>query len=260
VTVKSNSNFRHFTSVSQNQRQRRTQKLAGVNGIDFVCCRICGDRRRVISGRHLSKHDTDRETYIEEYGLSPDELIAKDFRKIQSSRRGFYPYGKHEWIAAIKNINKHGGSVFAGDLQDNHPHLYNQGVWIFGDWDSALRAAGFEPERMRIRRFWDKERVVKEIRALRRRKLPLTPSQVIKNHTDLFSGALRQYGSWNKALVAAGIADKEIPKKTRLGLLRELRDAMESRSDISNEQFVAGYGATQAVPGHYLLSPRTSAQ
>jgi hypothetical protein len=25
---------------------------------------ICGDHRRVISGRHLSKHDTDRETYM----------------------------------------------------------------------------------------------------------------------------------------------------------------------------------------------------
>jgi hypothetical protein len=28
------------------------------DGIEFVRCRICGDYRRVISGRHLSKHDT----------------------------------------------------------------------------------------------------------------------------------------------------------------------------------------------------------
>jgi hypothetical protein len=58
---------------------------------------------------------------------------------------------------------------------------------------------------------------------------------VMKNHPNLFSGALRQYGSWNKALVAAGITNKEIPRKTRLGLLRELRDAVESRSEISRE-------------------------
>jgi hypothetical protein len=49
------------------------------DGVDFVCCRMCGDHRRVISGRHLSKHDTDRETYMEEYHLTPDELIAKVF-------------------------------------------------------------------------------------------------------------------------------------------------------------------------------------
>src|SRR5438128_2909810 len=53
----------------------------------------------------------------------------------------------------------------------------------------------------------------------------------MKNHPNLFSGAVRQYGSWNKALVAAGIT--EISRKTRLGLLRELRDAVESGSDIS---------------------------
>ena len=76
----------------------------GDDDFAFVVCRICGDHRRVISGRHLSKHDTDRETYMEEYHLTPDELIAKDFRMIRSSRRGFYPHGKSDWIAAVKKL------------------------------------------------------------------------------------------------------------------------------------------------------------
>ena len=72
------------------RRQRKGSRyliLGGDEGIDFVRCRICSDHRRVISGRHLSKHDTDRETYMEEYNLTPDELIAKDFRMIH----GFLP-------------------------------------------------------------------------------------------------------------------------------------------------------------------------
>jgi hypothetical protein len=85
----------------------------GDDDFAFVVCRICGDHRRVISGRHLSKHDTDRETYMEEYHLTPDELIAKDFRMIRSSRRGFYPHGKSDWIAAVKKLHKQGRSVFA---------------------------------------------------------------------------------------------------------------------------------------------------
>jgi hypothetical protein len=72
----------------------RSERIVRKEGNDFVRCRICGDYRRVISGRHLSKHDTDRETYMQEYRLSPDELCAKDFRRIQSSRRGYYPHGK----------------------------------------------------------------------------------------------------------------------------------------------------------------------
>jgi hypothetical protein len=67
-------------------------------------CRTCGDHRRVISGRHLSKHDTDRHTYMEEYRLTPDELIAKACRVIQS-------HGKDEWIAAVKEVYKQDGKV-----------------------------------------------------------------------------------------------------------------------------------------------------
>jgi hypothetical protein len=56
------------------------------NGIDFVRCLICGKHLRVISGRHLSTHGTDRETYIEEYRLRPDQLCSKTFRINHSSR------------------------------------------------------------------------------------------------------------------------------------------------------------------------------
>src|SRR5215472_16548251 len=95
----------------------RRRRLDGAEGTDFVRCRICGDHRRVISGRHLSKHDTDRETYMEEYHLTSDELIAKDFRVLQSSRRGYSPHSKSEWIAATKTFHERHGKVFAKYLQ-----------------------------------------------------------------------------------------------------------------------------------------------
>ena len=98
--------------MSQTAPLKRT--FDGDDGFAFVVCRICGDHRRVISGRHLSKHDTDRETYMEEYHLTPDELIAKDFRRIQSSRRGYYPNGKSEWIRAVKKLYEKDGKVQAG--------------------------------------------------------------------------------------------------------------------------------------------------
>jgi hypothetical protein len=67
--------------------------FAGNDGFAFVVCRICGDHRRVINSQHLSKHGTDRETYMEEYDLSPDELTAKDF----SHHRKFSPRLLLEW-------------------------------------------------------------------------------------------------------------------------------------------------------------------
>jgi hypothetical protein len=87
------------------------QSFDGEDGFAFVVCRICGDHRRVINSQHLSKHDTDRETYMEEYHLTPDQLIAKGFRIIQSSRPGYYPNGKKEWIAAMKKVYEKDGNV-----------------------------------------------------------------------------------------------------------------------------------------------------
>jgi hypothetical protein len=43
---------------------------------------------------------------MEEYHLTPDEMIAKDFRMIQSSRRGYYPHGKSDWIATVKKVGR----------------------------------------------------------------------------------------------------------------------------------------------------------
>ncbi len=54
-----------------------------------------------------------------EYHLTPDELIAKAFRMIQSSRRGYYPNGKTEWIAAMKNVYEKDGKVFADQYAMN---------------------------------------------------------------------------------------------------------------------------------------------
>src|SRR5216684_999083 len=108
----------------QISRGRHARHFNGKDGITYVRCRICGDHRRVISGRHLSKHDTDRETYMQEFGLSPDELIAKEFRVIQSSRKGYHPYGKNDWVTALKKVYKKTRNILAGYLQKEYPHIY----------------------------------------------------------------------------------------------------------------------------------------
>jgi hypothetical protein len=170
---------------------------------------------------------------MEEYRLSPDELIAKAFRILQSSRPGFKPYGKTEWIATIKKIYKNNKDSSPGLLQKTHPYLYHQGVWIFGDADEGLRAGGFDPEITRLRSFWTEERLNREIRHLRQQKLPLYPNYVMKNHPKVLSQALRRHGTWKKALMANGFSPAR--KRFRLHLLTQLRDAMDSRAKISEK-------------------------
>lgn len=220
--------------------QRRRQQSPIISNydkadrLDFVSCRICGRHLCVISGRHLSTHGTDRETYMEEYGLSPDELIAKDFRRIQSSRPGYQPHGKREWIAAVRQLYEAKGNVSLKHLQTRYRYLYEQGRWIFGDSDQALRAVGLKPELVRLREQLDQEKVVKQIRTLRARKLPLNAKYVLRNHPGTFSSGRRLFGSWSKALSAFEIAVPKNTKGGRLGTLRALRDWIDkhSRADI----------------------------
>jgi hypothetical protein len=219
-----------FTS-KQRRFGRRSQRVSKDDGIQSVRCRVCGNHLRVISGRHLSKHGIDREEYMEEYRLTPDELIAKDFRLLRSSRRDFVPHGRREWIAAIRKVYKRDRTIAARHLQRHYPHLYHQALWIFGGWDKALRAGGFDPDRMRIRRAWDEETIIAGIRRLRERELPLYAAYAMRRHAGLFKKALRQYGSWNKALAVAGIATvKAHFPSVRLVVLRALREHMETRS------------------------------
>ena len=80
---------------------------------------------------------------------------------------------------------------------------------------------------MRLRTYWETERVVTKIRFLRQKGVPLYPAYVIKQYAALFSAALRIFGSWPKALSAAGL---EVPDRTHggpRGVLRAFRDALQ---------------------------------
>ncbi len=161
-----------------------------------------------------------------EYRLSPDQLIAKDFRVLQSSRPGFHPHGKSDWITTIRKIYQTDGNISPKYLQANHRHIYNQARWLFGDFDKGLQAARLNPAKIRVRDSWDTDRIVAAIRRLRQQKLPLYARYMSTKQTKLFATALRLYGSWPNALAAA-IPKAQLPDKlsTSIQILRALRDA-----------------------------------
>ena len=135
----------------------------------------------------------------------------------------------------MKAVHKQHGNVYAGLLQKYNRNLYLEGIWLNGgDWDAALRVLGFTPERMRLRTYWDAERVTTKIRFLRGRGVPLYPAYVLKHYSALFSAALRTFDSWPNPLIAAGLEVPDSPHGGRHGVLRALRDALKqhSRNDL----------------------------
>lgn len=83
--------------------------------------------------------------------------------------------------------------------------LYCAARRIFGSWRNAIIAAGIPPERVLTHDRWSPAKVLARIRSLSRRRRPLTTDQIERRHRRLVSAARRHFGSWSKAVMAAGV-------------------------------------------------------
>lgn len=83
--------------------------------------------------------------------------------------------------------------------------LYSASRRIFGSWRNAILAAGIPPERILTWERWSPARILAQIRVLSRRRRPLTTLQMEDRYQNLVSAARRHFGSWSKAILAAGV-------------------------------------------------------
>jgi hypothetical protein len=101
-------------------------------------------------------------------------------------------------VKAIRERHQPGTSV--SEIWRADKALCAAAVRCFGSWRSALMAAGLQPARKR----WTKQLVIQGIRARHNRGLALT-GIVFKQDGALARAAVRHFGSWREALLAAGI-------------------------------------------------------
>lgn len=127
--------------------------------------------------------------------------------------------------AEIISMQERGISLNAGSVFQTHKKLYfaatsNQ---YFGSWDMALRSAGLDPEKIRIRRLskrsprtckWSPGAVIAQIILLSGDKVPLDDQSVRKSNRALHTAGIRRFGSWKDAICAADIDyDQQIGKR-----------------------------------------------
>lgn len=82
--------------------------------------------------------------------------------------------------------------------------LYQAGSRIFGSWTNALEAAGVSPDRIFAGKQWPPAQIIRAIRTFDRRKRPPSVTQLEARHSALVAAARRTFGSWSKAVIAAG--------------------------------------------------------
>lgn len=83
--------------------------------------------------------------------------------------------------------------------------LYQAGTRIFGSWRNAVKSAGIAPDRAQAHEQWSPPRILAAIRSLARRRHPPRRAELKSRFGSLMQAARRIYGSWPKAVIAAGV-------------------------------------------------------
>ena len=156
--------------------------------------------------------------------------------------------------------------------------MYAAARRIFGSWRNALQAAGITPTRVLTWERWSPARILVMIRQLARRDRPLTTDQMERRYGNLVSAARRHFGSWTKAIVAAGIEPTKFQRVVPWNreriieaiLTRVLRNEtlvprhVEPRSLVqASQRFFGSWGAAVTAAGldpKMIVSPTPRAR
>jgi hypothetical protein len=126
-------------------------------------------------------------------------------------------WSREDVIDAIQAWYRQGRSLKHLGRED--PGLYASAKRWFGRWSDAVRAAGLDPN---IPRHWSPDDVLDAIRSRHQAGLPMTG--VYHASPSLFAAAKRRFGSWHRAMVAAGLDSIQRKQWTNSIVLAAIRN------------------------------------
>lgn len=143
----------------------------------------------------------------------------------QAKQRYFWGFGwenfytqfwsEEEIINRIRSLSNQGRPInLAAVAAAGEWYLIRASTHYFGSWRKAVEAAGFNYDDVRADIRWTPEKVIQEIRRLRRRRKDISSRATQLQYPDLFAGAVRKrlFGSWEKAIEASGVPYDRVRK------------------------------------------------
>jgi len=115
-------------------------------------------------------------------------------------------------VFELKQRHRDHEPLNSGAIQREDPGLHAAAVRHFSSYDGALRAAKVDPQKVRERRSWTRDEVVRGLKQAQRSGKPLSDSAVRRDHPALYGAAVRLFGSFTSARTAAGIQWKRKKK------------------------------------------------
>lgn len=123
--------------------------------------------------------------------------------------RKYKVWNKEKILAEIRERHSRAEQLNSGYIQDNNHSLYMASIRAFGSWGNAMRKAGVDYEKIRLRRSWDETRVREAIISLYRSGADLAAPNMRMHYQYLLAAGAKKLGngSWAVARTACGISE-----------------------------------------------------
>jgi len=118
-------------------------------------------------------------------------------------------------IAEIKKRAETGLPLAAHTVQKEDSRLYSASVAIFGPWGKAVEAAAYDYLEHRKTSHWDEEKILQRIKEAYTNGADLNDNNVQRLAPALDGAARAVFGSWQKAIEAAGLSYEKVSRTVR---------------------------------------------
>lgn len=115
-------------------------------------------------------------------------------------------------VAKLRAMSRGHQPLNSGAVQVQDPGFHAAAIRHFGSYDSALRGARVDPSRVRKRRAWTREEVLRQLKTAARSGQSLSGSVMRREAPALYGAAIRLFGTFTKARKSAGLTYKRRPR------------------------------------------------
>ncbi|HEV8604692.1 MAG TPA: hypothetical protein VGQ99_04965, partial [Tepidisphaeraceae bacterium] len=159
----------------------------------------------------------------------------------------FAHWDKKTVLRKMRALSQDGVDMGYTALQASHPRLLQAAVTAFGTYPAARVAAGVGPAPLTR---WNQKKIIAELRKLRREGVNLATSRLTQTHPALLDAAAHHFGTFAKAVEAAGFNYEQIRLKRTWSdeeIIAELRALDQRDQDMRGSVMQKNHGGLYRV-------------
>ncbi|MFO8061338.1 MAG: hypothetical protein R6U31_00255 [bacterium] len=120
------------------------------------------------------------------------EYAGIDYSKVRKYVEKWTP---ERVVEEIKKMKKDNIPLNFSSIEKHNASLVQKACDIFGSWDNTLKEAGFDPAKIRKKRKWSREKIIKMISERMNKGKSMKMKHLQKDNYALYRAAIRYFGN-----------------------------------------------------------------